>query len=101
MLTYVIVIFSVKYQFSLASSLLRIADNQCSNLSLSSIKTVESEMTTDRLIFSSRFVALMFAVISARRFDELNDDENDSSASQTYLSDFFVFKLFSAFSRIV
>jgi hypothetical protein len=34
-------------------------------------------MTTDRLIFSNRFVALMSAVISARESDELNDDEED------------------------
>jgi hypothetical protein len=64
----------MKYQFSFVSSLFCIADNQCSNFALFSINIVEFEMTADRLIFSSRSIALIFVVISAMWFMSDEDD---------------------------
>ncbi len=52
MLTYVIVIRSVRYQSTFAFNLLCIIDNQCSNFALFSINIVESKMTTDCFVFS-------------------------------------------------
>jgi hypothetical protein len=74
MLTYVMIILSMKYQFSFAFNLLCIIDNQCSNFALFSIKIVEFEMTTDRFVFFSRSDALMSAVIYWSAVDDLNDD---------------------------
>ncbi len=76
MLTYVIVIRSVRYQSTFAFNLFCIVDNQCSNFALFSINIVESEMTTNRFVFFERFVALMSTVISAMQF---TDDENDTN----------------------
>jgi hypothetical protein len=67
----------MKYQFSFASSLFCMTDNQCSNFALSLINIVEFEMTTDRFVFSSRSDALVSAVISWSAVDDLNDDVID------------------------
>jgi hypothetical protein len=72
--TYVIVIRSIEYQSTFAFSLLCMIDNQCSNFALFSIKIAEFQMTIDRFVFSSRFDALMSAVISWSAVDDLNDD---------------------------
>ncbi len=74
MLTYVMIIRSMKYQFSFAFNLLCIIVNQCSNFVLFSMKIFEFKMTTDRFVFSSRSDILMFAIISWSAVDDLNDD---------------------------
>jgi hypothetical protein len=78
-LTYVIVIRSIEYQFSFVSSLLCIANNQCSNFALFSINIAKSKMINNRFVFSNRFVALMSAIISTTCFvaDNLNNDVID------------------------
>ncbi len=76
MLTYVMIIRSMRYQFSFAFSLFCIIANQCSNFALFSMKIVEFEMTIDRFVFSNRFDALVFAVISAMWFTDENTNDD-------------------------
>ncbi len=71
---YVIVIRSIEYQSTFASSLFCIIDNQCSNFALSSIKIVEFEMTINRFVFSNWSDALMSAIIFWFAVDDLNDN---------------------------
>jgi hypothetical protein len=96
-LTYVIVIFFVKYQFLLTSSLLRIADNQCLNLFLSSIKIVKSSIIAERFVFAKWFVALVFVVILARVSNALYEKNDDSSIFRACSFDFSIFKFFICF----
>ncbi len=49
-------------------------NNQCLDFALFSLNIVEFEMTADRLIFLSRSIALLSAVISCCAVDDLNDD---------------------------
>ncbi len=99
MFTYVIVIRSMKYQSTFIFNLFCIIDNQCSNFALFSINIVEPEMTTNRFVFFERFVALMFAVISAIIFAmRFTNDENDTNDD---VIEFFTLRIRSwAVSRI-
>jgi hypothetical protein len=98
MFTYVIVIRSIEYQSTFASSLLCIIDNQYSNFVLSSIKIVEFEMTIDRFVFSSRSNALMFAIISWSAVDDLNENVMNSRTLRVRF--WIVSRIFNFFLRI-
>jgi hypothetical protein len=66
---------------------------------LSSIKIVESNIIAERFVFSRRFVALMFAIILARRSNALYDENDDSSAFWTCSFHFSIFKFSICFLR--
>jgi hypothetical protein len=97
MLTYVIIIRSLRYQSSFAFNLFCMIVNQWSNFVLSSINIVEFEMMTERFVFSSRSIALMSAVISATWFtdDEKNTNDDVMNFFTLRTRSWVVFKIFN------